>query len=102
VDSEDLSEEGFDCHAAPEVHADATSRAAFLVGTPTSPINAKYRALVRLHYIHGMDKESCPAIGCCGGRVGFHGAPMASTWRTLSMNAVQGADRVFINGSLDG
>ncbi len=38
---------------------------------------------IRLTYVEGMDKESCPAIVSCGGRMEFHGAPMARTWVKL-------------------
>lgn len=58
-------------------------KAALLVGTPERPIDAKHTALIRLHYIAGMDKESCPAIVNCGGRMDFHGAPMNRTWVRL-------------------
>ena len=46
---------------------------ALLVGTPDAPIPAKFSALVRLHYLPGMDRDSCPAVVCCGGRMEFHG-----------------------------
>ena len=38
---------------------------------PTHP--SASRRVIRLHYVEGMDKESCPAIVCCGGRMDFHG-----------------------------
>ena len=41
-----------------------------------NPIPAGRTALIRLAYVPGMDKESCPAIVCCGGRMDFHGAPL--------------------------
>ncbi len=39
-------------------------------GTKTTPRGMWYRqtALIRLHYVDGMNKETCPAIVCCGGR----------------------------------
>jgi hypothetical protein len=100
---ENLSEEGFDClvHVPGETQKpkQATgaenkpgftvlcdccqSKAALLVGTPDQPVDANRSALIRLHYIEGMDKESCPAIICCGGRMDFHGAPMNRTWVKL-------------------
>ena len=33
------------------------------------------KLLIRLVYFEGMNKESCPAIVACGGRMEFHGAP---------------------------
>jgi hypothetical protein len=35
----------------------------------------------------GMNKESCPAIVCCGGRMDFHGAPLSRTWVRLGATA---------------
>src|SRR5262249_49399396 len=83
---DEYSEEGFDCdHATSESKG---ARAALLVGTPDAPI-AK-TALVRLHFVDGMNKESCPAIVCCGGQMDFHGAPLSRTWVTLGKPAKQG------------
>src|SRR5207253_2204917 len=50
-------------------------------------IDARYKALIRLVYMEGMDKLSCPAIVCCGGRMDFHGAPMSRTWVKLGATA---------------
>lgn len=95
---EKVDENGFDCTSHPKEEA-ATSatvvsgltapclccegKPALLVGTAEQPIDAKYTALIRLHYIDGMDKESCPAIVCCGARMDFHGAAMNRTWVKL-------------------
>lgn len=96
---ETLDENGFDCNAHP---ADAKpklvagqpgftagclccdGKPALLVGTPELPIAAGKTAKIRLHYIDGMDKESCPAIVCCGGRMDFHGQPLSRTWVKLN------------------
>ena len=59
--SEDPAEEGFDCHASPKLAGHGKTRPALLIGRPGQPIPGKYQALIRLHYIEGMDKESCPA-----------------------------------------
>ena len=76
-------EEGFDCQAAPPELADGKPRPALLVGIPNAPIPAKHTALIRLHYVEGMDKISCPAIVCCGGRMEVHGSPLEWTWVKL-------------------
>ncbi|HAH44030.1 G8 domain-containing protein [Gimesia sp.] len=84
-------EDGFDCQMVVESDAENTgeklSAAKRLptleVGQPDSPLPAKYTALIRLHYIEGMNKETCPAIVCCGGRMDFHGAPLERTWVKL-------------------
>src|SRR5262249_27389341 len=67
---EEYSEEGFDC-TVPVAQPDA----ALEVGTPNRPIDIQHTALIRLMYQEGMNKESCPAIVCCGGRMDLHGTP---------------------------
>jgi len=42
--------------------------------TRAQPIDAAHRAAIRLVYFEGMNKESCPALVCCGGRLAFHGS----------------------------
>ncbi|MBN9118200.1 MAG: G8 domain-containing protein [Planctomycetes bacterium] len=88
---EEPSEEGFDCHAVSGPPKPGVARPALLVGTPEAPIPQKYTALVRLHHLPGMDKESCPAVVCCGGRMEFHGAPLSRTWVKLAKTVPAGA-----------
>src|SRR5262249_19666128 len=87
-------EEGFDCNA--HLPAAADTPAALLVGTPEQPVAPKPPALIRLHYIDGMNKESCPAIVCCGGRMDFHGAPLSRTWLKLDATAEAGATDITL------
>jgi hypothetical protein len=75
---------------------------ALLVGTQERPIEAKHAALIRLHYVEGMDKESCPAIVCCGGRMDFHGAPMSRSWIKLGANVKAGASEIVLDETLTG
>lgn len=100
-----IVEEGFECEHVPNAKklksiagkggqpgfsalcACCDNKAALLVGTPERPIQAKHTALIRLHYIKGMNRQSCPAIVCCGGRMDFHGAPLRRTWVKLAANA---------------
>ncbi len=79
-----VDEEGFDCtaHVAPASPTDP--RPALLVGTPERPISPTCTALIRLVYFDGLDKKSCPAIVCCGGRMDFHGSQMSRTWVKLA------------------
>src|SRR5262245_17511774 len=88
------SEEGFDCDGHFESADAAKSRPALEVGTPAAPLPVRYTALIRLVYFPGMDKESCPAIVCCGGRMDFHGAPLARTWVKLGAAAAAGDTQV--------
>ena len=84
------SENGFDCDAhAPDV-AFGEIRPALEVGTPDQPLDAKYTATIRLRYFEGQNKQSCPAIVCCGGRMDFHGAPLSQTWLKLGGDAKKG------------
>jgi hypothetical protein len=93
---EDCTEEGFDC----TVHLDAPppegERPALLVGTQAEPIAAGHQALIRLVYFEGMNKESLPAIVCCGGRMDFHGAPLSHSWAKLGANVRAGDGRVSL------
>ena len=71
----EYSEDGFDCdHAASSEHDKV--RPELIVGTFDQPIAAGKSATIRLHYVEGMNKETCPAIVCCGGRMDFHGQPL--------------------------
>jgi hypothetical protein len=60
------SEDGFDCDAHKADGDPAGVRPALEVGTPDAPLPPLHRAFIRLHYLEGMDKDSCPAIVCCG------------------------------------
>ena len=81
--ADEYSEEGFDCEAHGEPLTAGMARAALEVGTQQQPIPSEYRALIRLVYVEGMDKNSCPALVCCGGRMDLHGAPLVHTWTKL-------------------
>src|SRR5690606_5040463 len=63
---------------------------------------AKHKAVIRLAYVEGMDKESCPAIVCCGGRLDLHGAPLRRTWLKLGQDAKAGATAVKLVEPADG
>ncbi len=99
---DDASESGFDCDAhLPEAEA-GEPRPALEVGTPEQPIAAGHTALIRLVYCAGMDKESCPAIVCCGGRMDFHGAPLSRTWVKLGTTATKGSSIVTLAEGVTG
>jgi hypothetical protein len=99
---EDYSEEGFDCtaHAGPPDPGKA--RPALEVGSPDRPIAADHTARIRLVYFPGMDKDSCPAIVCCGGRMDFHGAPMSRTWVRLGASVKPGDTDVTLDQPVQG
>src|SRR5262249_8677102 len=65
---DNASEEGFDCDAHVAEPDPSAPKPALEVGTPERPIDKGRTALIRLAYLTGMNKESCPAIVCCGGR----------------------------------
>ncbi len=94
--TDSTDEEGFDCDMHLEAADPQAPRASLLVGTPLQPIAANQKALIRLTYVPGMKKESCPAIVCCGGRMDFHGAPLNRTWVKLGATASQGAKEVTL------
>jgi hypothetical protein len=86
----DPSEDGFDCEAHAMKPSADRPRPSLEVGTPDRPIEAGHTALIRLTYVDGLDKQSCPAIVCCGGRMDFHGASMNRTWVKLGATARKG------------
>jgi G8 domain len=86
---EATAEEGFDCDAHIETPKDGDPKPVLEVGTPDVPVRKSAR--IRLVYLDGMDKQSCPAIVCCGGRMDFHGAPMSRAWVKLAAD-VKGGD----------
>jgi hypothetical protein len=93
---QDPSENGFDCDAhAPDLKP-GEPRPALEVGTPNQPIPAKYTATIQLVHFQGMDKESCPGIVCCSGRMDFHGAPLSRSWVKLGAKAKVGSTEVTL------
>ena len=80
---EDCKEEGFDCHARMPEGAGEGERPALEIGTADAPMPAERKAIIRLTYIEGMDRQSFPALVCCGGRMDLHGAPLERTWQKL-------------------
>lgn len=99
---DDASEDGFDCDAHSAAPAIGEMRPALEVGSPTSPLDSKFTATIRLHYVEGLSKETCPAIICCGGRMDFHGAPLASTWSKLALTVKPGSDSIATLSDLSG
>ncbi|MHC5538884.1 G8 domain-containing protein, partial [Singulisphaera rosea] len=84
---DDASENGFDCDAHPASGEAGHLRPSLIVGRPDEPILAGKTAKIRLTYVEGMNKETCPAIIACGGRMEFHGTPLVKTWTKLSREA---------------
>ncbi|MCB1279335.1 G8 domain-containing protein [Prosthecobacter sp.] len=99
---EDVSEEGFDCEAHLPAGDETAKRPALLVGAQAAPVSAAHRALIRLVYFEGMDKLSCPAIVCCGGRMEFHGAEMNHTWVKLGGSVKAGASEIPLQDAVTG
>ena len=93
---DDCSEEGFECDAHLPALDPKKPKPALLVGTPERPVQAGHSALIRLVHVAGMDKQSCPAIICCGGRMDFHGAPLSRTWVKLGATAKKGDTAVTL------
>lgn len=93
---DDAGENGFDCDAHAPGLKPGVARPALEVGTPHEPIPARHTAVIQLVYVDGMDKQSCPAIVCCGGRMDFHGAPLNRSWVKLGAAARAGAAEVTL------
>jgi hypothetical protein len=101
-DGEDYSEEGFDCSSHLTPPRAGRDRPSLEVGTPERPVSASHTATIRLVYFAGMDKGSCPAIVCCGGRMDLHGAPLARTWVKLGVAARKGTSSVVLTEAVPG
>jgi hypothetical protein len=99
---DDASENGFDCDAHFKTPDPTAPPAVMQVGTAGNPIDAKRSAVIRLTYFDGMDKETCPAIVCCGGRLDFHGSPMERTWVKLGAPASKGDAEVTLREPVPG
>jgi uncharacterized protein (TIGR03067 family) len=84
---DDASEDGFNCDAHLREPGPGVARPALEVGTAAEPIPARHTALIRLAAVEGLDRDSCPAIVCCGGRLDLHGAPLSRTWVKLGATA---------------
>ena len=96
------SESGFDCDGHFDEVDPNQPRATLAVGLPGEPIPAEHTATIRLHYVEGMDKQSCPAIVCCGGRMDFHGAPLKYTWLKLGATAAKGSTEATLEDDVPG
>ncbi|MDB5342624.1 MAG: hypothetical protein JWP89_1001 [Schlesneria sp.] len=94
--SETPTEEGFDCHMLPTHSTPGEVRPALLVGRPGAPIADDHTATIRLHYVEGMDKLSCPALINCGGHMEIHGRPMRNTWVKMKRSSEIGANSVTL------
>jgi hypothetical protein len=100
--SDEYSEEGFDCDAhlkAPEVKQETP---ALEVGSPNHPVAPDHSAIIRLTYFDGMDRKSCPAIVCCGGRMDFHGAPLNHAWVKLGKDAAARDQEISLDEPVTG
>ena len=97
---ENTAEEGFDCDAHIEIPKDGETKPALEVGTPDRPIRKS--AIIRLTYFDGMNKESLPALICCGGRMDLHGAPLSRTWLKLGTNVKKGDASVTLSEPVTG
>jgi len=99
---DDATEDGFDCDAHVPRLDTTQPRPALEVGSPDRPIDAGRSAVIRLVYVEWMDKESCPAIVCCGGRMDFHGAPLTRTWVKLGTPAKKGDKEITLAEPVNG
>jgi hypothetical protein len=101
-EGDDTSENGFDCEAHLKERDPGAPRPTLEVGTPDVPVAANHRAVIRLVYCNGMDRETCPAVVCCGGCMDLHGAPMNRTWVKLGATARAGDTTVTLAEAVTG
>lgn len=96
----EYSEDGFDCEGHMTKPEPGKPVPALIVGTLNSPV-AK-TATIRLHYVEGMNKETCPAIICCGGRMDLHGLPLSRAWVKLGAAAKPGDSAITLADAVTG
>lgn len=102
VAGDEYSEEGFSCEAHIDQPDAKKPLPALEIGMPNHPLPAQHTALIRLHYQAGMNKDSCPAIICCAGRMDLHGAPLNRTWLRLGTSAKAGDPQVSLEEGVTG
>lgn len=93
---EDCIEDGFNCDVHLQPPESGKTWPSLEVGSADQPIEAGKSALIRLVFFDGMDKETCPAIISCAGRMEFHGAPMNRTWVKLGATAKPGDSEIAL------
>lgn len=98
----DAGEDGFDCDAHMAAPDAKRPRPALEIGTANEPLPAKFTATIRLHYVEGLDKETCPAIICCAGRLDLHGAVLTNTWLKLGQTSKPGDKSIVVQGDMTG
>ncbi|HWY87823.1 MAG TPA: G8 domain-containing protein [Gemmataceae bacterium] len=98
----EATEAGAHCDAHFTEVAERMPRPALEVGSAENPIPAQYTARIRLTYINGLDRDSLPAILCCGGRMDFHGAPLSRSWVKLGAIARRGDTSVTLAEEVTG
>ncbi|MCE9533699.1 MAG: G8 domain-containing protein [Planctomycetes bacterium] len=91
-----VADEGFDCDAHAPDAVSLKDMPVLEVGSAEKPIPFGKKAIIRLIAIEGTNKESWPAIVCCGGRMDFHGAPMNRTWVKFGAAAAVGDKKITL------
>ena len=99
---ETYSEDGFDCEGHMTKPEAGKPLPTLTIGTLDTPVAAGKSALIRLHFVEGMNKETCPAIICCGGRMDFHGQPLSRAWVKLGATAKTGDTAVSLADAVTG
>ncbi len=94
----DTTEDGATC----SLHEHNGARPALQIGTQDHPLPAEYTALIRLVYFAGSDRDSLPAVMCCGGRMDLHGAPMNRTWLKLGAPVTKGDTDITLSEPVNG
>lgn len=103
--TDQCSEHGFACEfegadKGPETPRDQWP--ALIVGTPDSPIPARFSARIRLHFLEGMNAKDAPAIACCSGRMEIHGSSLSRTWVKLGAGAKAGTNTITLSEAVSG
>ena len=106
--SDVCSENGFACDfegANPQgepLKAQSGKLPTLEIGTLESPIPAEFTAVIRLHYLSGLDQRDAPALVCCSARMELHGSPLNKTWVKLGRNVSTGDRSVELQQDVSG
>ena len=99
---DEWKETRLDCHDLPPKPDAGVVLPKLEIGSAEKPVEAGHRALVRLVYFEGDDRDCLPAIVCSAGRMDFHGAPLGRTWVKLSDSATPGDKQLFLADPVEG
>lgn len=99
---DEWKEARLDCHDLPAKPVTGAALPKLEIGSAEKPVEAGHRALVRLVYFEGDDRDCLPAIVCSAGQMDIHGARLERTWVKLAEPAATDETQLYLADSIDG